>query len=187
MKTAAMKFNQSKRLRACFAALTLTLSGSYASAQSESCDSIAKDVFAAVQKDSGKVLMIVEDAMVINESCACEIIKAAISASKADGALVNQIVQTGISVAPKMSGVIMDCATAIAPSSGITSAVTAVTTSGKEVKNPVPSVTPDPVEEDFNPVTFYRPFLIQPPAGGFIPRKRDNDPISPVIAVPHYP
>jgi hypothetical protein len=74
------------------------------------CDRMAKDVRESVEKDSAKVLMIVEDALVINETCACEIVKAAITASKADEALVKQIVQTAIAVAPKMTAVIEECA-----------------------------------------------------------------------------
>jgi hypothetical protein len=45
------------------------------------CSKIAQDVAESVTKEPSKVLMIVEDALVINESCACEIIKAAIQAS----------------------------------------------------------------------------------------------------------
>jgi hypothetical protein len=136
--------------------------------------------------------MIVEDALVINESCACEIIKAAIVASKADSSLVNQIVQTGISVAPKMSGVIMDCATAISPAGSVTSQVTA--SSGKDVKNPLPAVIPTVVEEDFSPIpsSIRGVYLMQPPAGGFPPcdpnsRRCNNNGISPTTNLPYYP
>ena len=82
------------------------------------CDKISADVREAVSKDPAKVLMIVEDALVINETCACEIIKAAIVASNADEATVIQIVQTALAVAPKMAAVIAECATAAAPAAG---------------------------------------------------------------------
>jgi hypothetical protein len=79
-------------------------------AAAPNCDQIREDVFKAVSADPGKTLMIVEDALVINESCACEIIRAAINASQADEAMINQIVQTGIAVAPRMAPVITECA-----------------------------------------------------------------------------
>jgi len=45
--------------------------------------------------------MIVEDALVINESCACEIVKAAITAAKADAPMVKRIVQAAVAVSPE--------------------------------------------------------------------------------------
>lgn len=132
------------------------------------CDEISKDVTAAIEKDSSKLLMIVEDALVINESCACEIIKAAILAAHADAGTVNQIVQTAISVAPKMSGVIMDCASAVAPGAVVSSQPTTAADAKNPGKNPVPVA---PVEEDFKPVpsSIRGVYLIQPPASGFVP------------------
>jgi len=152
------------------------------------CDDIARDVASAVAKEPGKVLMIVEDALVINETCACEIIRAAIMASNADATQVNQIVQTAISVAPKMSGVIMDCATSASPGTAITSQVTTTSPSGKEVKNPVPAIAPA-VDEEFSPIpsSIRGVYLMQPPAGGFLPRPCDKNCISPTGAVPYYP
>lgn len=156
------------------------------------CEDITRDVSAAVAKEPGKVLMIIEDALVINEACACEIVKAAITAAQADATLVGQIVQTGISVAPKMAGVITDCAAAISPSS-VASVVPPVVDSGKQVKNPLP-VSPAPEEEDFSPVpsSIRGIYLMQPPAGGFLPRDPsdrtcDNQCVSPTQNVPYYP
>ncbi|MFM2179459.1 MAG: hypothetical protein RL015_3557 [Verrucomicrobiota bacterium] len=165
-----------------------------AKAQTSSCQGIADDVTTAVSKEPGKVLMIVEDALVINESCACEIIKAAILASQADASLVNQIVQTAISVSPKQSGIIMDCATSISPNSLSATDMTAGTTSGKDVKNPLPvEPAPSEPEEDFKPIpsNIRGIYLMQPPAGGFIPdlngRKRDDDCVSPTNTHPKPP
>jgi hypothetical protein len=83
------------------------------------CDQMSNDVRKAIASDPAKTLMVVEDALVINESCACEIVRAAIEASQADEALKQQIVQTALAVAPKMAPVITDCAgiagTAAAP------------------------------------------------------------------------
>ncbi len=75
-----------------------------------SCDKIAQDVGQAVAKQPAKVLMIVEDALVINETCACEIVRSAIAASSADQTLIKKIVETAVAVAPKMTAVIQECA-----------------------------------------------------------------------------
>ncbi len=191
-----MRVTFPKRLSACLLGLVLAASAPQASAQSTPCNDISRDVAAAIQKDPSKVLMIVEDALVINESCACEIIRAAISASNADPTLVNQIVQTGIAVAPKMSGVIMDCATAASPGTTISSQVTATSLSGKESGKDVSKVTVlpvAPVEEDFIiPASIRGIYLIQPPPTGPIPcdrkyRKCCHCGISPMHGAPGYP
>lgn len=96
-------------LGAAFLAL-LAVSADTQAAPPAACDKIAKDVRESVEKDPAKVLMYVEDALVINETCACEIVRAAITASKADAEMVKQIVQTSIAVAPRMTAVIQDCA-----------------------------------------------------------------------------
>lgn len=179
-----------------FAALLIAVLGFSAaqvSAQS-ACDNIASDVASAIQKDPSKTLMIVEDALVINESCACEIIKAAIQASQADSALVNQIVQTGIAVAPKMSGVIMDCASALSPSAGVAPASVPVdsydpTASGKNPdKNPLPVIVESEPDFILSP-SIRGVYLFQPPPTGFVPcdpkfRKCCNKPVSPCNCTP---
>jgi hypothetical protein len=95
-------------LGAAFFAL-LAVSADTQAAPPAACDKIAQDVRESVEKDPSKVLMYVEDALVINETCACEIVRAAITASKADANLIKQIVQTSIAVAPRMTAVIEDC------------------------------------------------------------------------------
>ncbi|MCA1962382.1 MAG: hypothetical protein LDL31_00385 [Prosthecobacter sp.] len=159
----------------------------------ESCEGIAKDVSSAVSKEPGKVLMIVEDALVINEGCANAIIKAAILASKADAALVNQIVQTGTSVAPKMTAAIMDAAASAAPGADLSGVAVVSAPSGKSAKSPLP-VVPPRAEDDFVtiPSSIRGVYLMQPPPGGFLPRdprKRPCDQVcvSPTQHVPYYP
>lgn len=174
-----------------FVACVFTLAfASVSSAQSGNCTEIANDVGAAVAKDPSKVLMVVEDALVINESCAADIVKAAIVASKADAALAGQIVQTAVSVAPKMAGVINDAAASVVP--GLVAAapqdevVIPVTASEKNPKNPKNPVIPTaPVEEDFFvPSTIRGVFLIQPPASGPLPCRCDTTPVSPSNSKP---
>ena len=142
------------------------------------CDDISKDVREAVSKDPSKVLMIVEDALVINESCACEIIKAAITASNADAATVKQIVQTGLAVAPKMAAVIAECANAVAPGSG--DAVAALSADKADAKNPGGKVAPAPAiteGTDFGAwaTNIRGVYLIQPAAAGFVTQVVEED------------
>jgi hypothetical protein len=143
----------------------------------DTCAEVSADVTTAVSKDPSKVLMIVEDALVINETCACEIVKAAITAANADEALKQQIVQTAIAVAPKMSAIIAECA-------GVATAATEevvakadtveVMDSGKNPKNPVLPVAPPPAEDDDivafgkGPIDIRGVYLIQPAATGFV-------------------
>lgn len=178
--------------RTAFFAVVLT--ADLAFGQSSACVDISRDVTTAVSNDPSKVLMIVEDALVINEACAGEIIQAAIRASKADASLVNQIVQTGIAVAPKMASVITDSATAVSPGALAVSqpqpVLYDVNSSGKNpVKNPLP-VEPEPVFEPVLP-SIRGVYLIQPPASGIVPRdprcrKNCDNPMSPSQSGPGY-
>jgi hypothetical protein len=178
------------------------------------CDGIAKDVMSAIRRDTAKTLLVVEDALVINEGCAAEIVKAAITASKADAALVNQIVQTATGVAPKKASVIAEAANSVAPGS-----VVAAANSGRVVegqgdgpyenppvmmvdKNPVQVIDKNPVvvidknpivpleeiEEERGYVNVRGIYLIQPPPISFPPppceRKCDNIPTSPCGCTP---
>lgn len=169
-----------------------------ASAQTPgNCAEIANDVNAAVSKDPSKVLMVVEDALVINEGCAGEIVKAAIVASKADNVMAGQIVQTAVSVAPKMTVAINDAAASVAPGlvvapPPVEEAVVAqpvVVDAKNPGKNPVVPAAPIVEEEDFFiPSTIRGVYLIQPPASGPLPCDRnkrcDCNPVSPAVAVP---
>jgi hypothetical protein len=154
----------------------------------DTCSDVANDVRTAVSKDPSKVLMIVEDALVINESCACEIVKAAITASNADKALIEQITQTAISVAPKMAAIIAECANATVPGSVAalepateTVATAEPTVSSKNPKNPVIPVAPPPVSDDDTvafgqgPIDIRGVYLIQPAATGFVTPQDDDD------------
>ncbi len=158
-------------------ALAVALQAPPARAGSPStCDQLATDIQQAVAKDPSKVLMIVEDGLVINETCACEIVKAAILASNADAAMVQQIVQTAMAVAPKMAAIIAECAAAVAPGSSeainaVAAAKTDTTDRSKEVresvaKAPVESVAPG---TEFLGGTYIRGvYLIQPAAAGYL-------------------
>ena len=86
-----------------------------ASAKDVDCVKVSDAVKAAVIADSNNVLEIVATQVAANESCACEIVKAAIVASDADRKTVALIVDTAILEAPDQLRIIAQCAIAIAP------------------------------------------------------------------------
>jgi len=98
-------------------ALTALLLGAapLSAADAVDCVKLSQAVKTAVTTDSGKVLEIVAANVAANQSCACEIVKAAIIASDADKALVSKIVNTAILEAPSQLRIIAQCAIATAP------------------------------------------------------------------------
>ena len=118
------------------AVLAAGLLGSAPAIGAPSCDKTAADVRAAVEAAPSRVLIIVEDAMIANEACACEIVKAAILASNANVDLTRQIALTAANVAPNLSKVIAECARGAV-------AANASSSGGKEVKQVI-SVQPQP-------------------------------------------
>ena len=98
-------------------ALTAVLLSVASIASADVADSVklSKAVKVAVSADSIKVLEVVAANIAINESCACEIVKAAIVASDADKKLVAEIVNTAILAAPSQIRMITQCAMATAP------------------------------------------------------------------------
>jgi len=79
------------------------------------CSRLARSLAAAVRADRERVLIIVEDSIVQNETCAREIVKAAIGAARVDDDLVSQIVFTAASCSPGSASVVAECALAAAP------------------------------------------------------------------------
>lgn len=131
------------------------------------CDKVFEEVRTAVEADPPKVLVIVEDAMVANETCACEIVKAAILGSKANLDLTKQIVRTATHIAPKMAPLIAECAGAILPGGGV------VETLNREVGIQPEGVQPpggegDPGGDDYSlmPGDIRGVYLIQPSTAG---------------------
>lgn len=175
-------------------ALALAAAGIIASTPlgAVTCDKVAADVRAAIEANPSKVLVIVEDAMVTNETCACEIVKTALIASKANADLARQIVLTATNVAPNLSQLITECARGVLAGDG-----TAGKT-GKEVKT-VFDVQPVNSAPDYKaaPADIRGVYLIQPAGGGIItttecdcddtPKKRPppkGEPQSPSNACP---
>ena len=189
-----MKAVPISRIASAFACVFMLASVSVSSAQTvANCTEISNDVRVAVEKDPSKVLMVVEDALVINEGCASDIVKTAIIASKADSAMAGQIVQTAVSVAPKMAGVINDAANSVVP--GLAAAAPAageierpITVSGKNPKNPVVvdknPVVPTSTPDFFIPSSIRGVFLLMPPISGPLPPRIITNPVSPSNAIP---
>jgi len=149
------------------------------------CDDIANDVRKAIASDTAKTLMIVEDALVISEACACEIVRAAIEASKADESLKQQIVQTALAVAPKMAPMITECAgmqgnvpvpVAATPAVAEDAQVTYSGKSGKDAKSVLPVMPPPPVEEfTYIPRDIRGIYLIAPGGVGVIGQRTTEE------------
>ena len=197
-----MKTATCSRIASVAACLFMAASVSTAMAETAAnCSEISNDVKVAVEKDPSKVLMVVEDALVINEGCAHDIVKAAIIASKADSAMAGQIVQTAVSVAPKMAGVINEAATSVIPglavatpapsspaASDIERSISPVSGKNPVVlgknpdKSPVAPVTSEP--DFFIPSTIRGVFLLQPPASGPLPPRTTTNPVSPSSSIP---
>ena len=110
-----MKTNISK---SSLAGLALILSFTGIAAAGD-CDTLGAKVKKAIVKSPSKVLVIVDDAIAKNESCACEVVKAAIEAAdaKKDAELVREIVVTAVNAAQGMAATIAECAVAASPSS----------------------------------------------------------------------
>lgn len=150
------------------------------------CDKASSKFAAAVSSKPDELLTLLAEAVAKNESCACEVVQAAIKAVGADKAKVGDIVFTAVSIAPGMATTITECAVASAPKA--TSEIKAALKSalsdkgsasyGKEVysKNPGKDVVEpsEPVDTggfDFGraPLDVRGIYLLAPsPGGGFV-------------------
>lgn len=84
-------------------------------AEDVDCNKVSESVTKLVTAKPDNVLAIVERQTGANPTCACEVVKAAIVATEANGKLVSQIVATAIEAAPDKMSVITSCAIAVAP------------------------------------------------------------------------
>ncbi|WP_435895972.1 hypothetical protein [Oceaniferula spumae] len=98
---------------ALFGAALALVTPSYAAAPD--CYKVSTAVKKAVAANPENVLELVATQVAQNESCACEIVKAAIVASDADKKLVANIVSAAITSAPSKVRIIGQCAVAVAP------------------------------------------------------------------------
>jgi len=84
-------------------------------AEAPDCYKVSVAIKKAVAAQPDKVLELVAAQVGQNESCACEVVKAAIVASDADKALVANIVNAAVTAAPSKVRIIGQCAVAVAP------------------------------------------------------------------------
>jgi hypothetical protein len=141
-----------------------------AASDAELCSPVTAKVTKAVTADSTKVLKIVAEEVAASPKCACEIVSAAITASKADKATVVAIVEAAAAAAPNELPVVLACAASAAPEASAELANKfsketegsgkGVVSSGKGVvgKGVVPPVEEEEVTDDFG--------LIRPGVGG---------------------
>jgi hypothetical protein len=110
-----------------------------------SCAEVARKIQSDVAARPERVLIIVEDALVVDESCACEVVKAAIVASKAGPKLVGHIVFTAVTATAKSAALIAECATAASPDAAaeIRSALTKALGENSSVVVSSPSPSPE--------------------------------------------
>ena len=76
---------------------------------------VLKILRAEIKERPSRVLMAVEDALTMCERAACEIVKEAITATRADANLVGEIVFTALRQAPGMAATIVECAVSCEP------------------------------------------------------------------------
>lgn len=65
-----------------------------------SCETLCGELFTSIRMEPDKMVMRLEEALVIHEACAAEIVTAAIDAVNADPAQVRKIVETAMDLAP---------------------------------------------------------------------------------------
>ena len=153
-------------------ALIVSLTGFAAAGD---CDAVGAKVKKAVAKTPSKVLVIVDDQISKNESCACEIVKAAIEAAdaKKDSALVREIVVTAVNAAQGMAATIAECAVAVSPTSaseiksGLSEVFEGAKGGGKSVYYSSKGASKDPGDDDDYgpaPIVISGVYLIAPVA-----------------------
>lgn len=98
-----------------YALFGAVLAATPAFAAAPDCQKVSASVKKAVAAQPDKVLELVATQVAQNESCACEVVKAAIVASDADKAMVANIVDAAATAAPSKMRIIGQCAVAVAP------------------------------------------------------------------------
>jgi hypothetical protein len=81
------------------------------------CAKLSFSIKEEVAANRSMVLQIVEKSVLANPTCACEIVKAAITTTEADVKLVTAIVEVAATAAPEQMRLIAQCAVAVVPDS----------------------------------------------------------------------
>lgn len=146
--------------------------GSMSMVGAAECDSVGAKVEKAIAKAPDQVLVIVDDMISKNEACSCEIVKAAISASSADKALVREIVVTAVTAAQGMAATITECAVAQAPEAAaeIKAGLNEAFAGAETDVDPKEPIVVEEAVDDFGPepVVISGVYLIAPVAGNSI-------------------
>ena len=163
----------------------MALSSFLQAAEPINCDKVADQVRSSVEIEPAKVLVIVEDAVVANEVCVCEIVKAAIIASHATTDLAKQIMLTATNVAPNRAELIALCGKSVMSTTAGGKEVVNVNggkevvavNGGKEVKQVI-SVQPAMAapESTFFPADIRGVYLLQPGGGFIVEVPEDEEP-----------
>jgi len=101
------------------AAVPFAAAAEKSAADVKKCSAVYESASKAIAKDPAKVLELVSKLVAANESCAADVVKAAIKTTKANKELVGQIVETAATVAPKQLSQIAAAAMAVAVDSRI--------------------------------------------------------------------
>jgi hypothetical protein len=99
------------------------------------CETLCSELFMAIRGNPAQMVMRLEEALIIHDACAGELVTAAMDAVNADPAMVRQIFKTAMDLAPERS-------TAISAAVKHYSATTVVAALGEEVRR---AVLPSPV------------------------------------------
>ncbi len=102
------------------------------------CETLCSELFMAIRGNPAQMVMRLEEALIIHDACAGELVTAAMDAVNADPAMVRQIFKTAMNLAPERS-------TAISAAVKHYSAPTVVTALGEEVRR---AVLPSPVRAE---------------------------------------
>ncbi len=141
----------------------------------QDCTPVGAQVTQEVTAKPENILAIVSEQIAANPSCACEVVKAAIQAAKADKETVGQIVFTAVIAAPTEATSVAECAVAVAPeaSENIKAALRSAVSdknpvsygknSGKDAPLPPADDTPD---FGLSPVAIGGVYLVYPSVGG---------------------
>ncbi|MGJ8644577.1 MAG: hypothetical protein ACSHX9_14295 [Luteolibacter sp.] len=108
--------------------------------QAQNCEDVAASVTSAASAEDANLLEIVDEKVSESPNCVCEIVKAAIGASEAQGQSFGDIVEAAGNAAPEKLQLIVDCASTVASDVDLPflqSAANSVQTSNPGINNPL--------------------------------------------------
>lgn len=70
------------------------------------CEALCGELFASIRAEPDKMVMRLEEALIINEACAGEIVTAAIDAVNSEPAMIRKIVDTAMYIAPRRASAV---------------------------------------------------------------------------------